>query len=234
MRSPAAVAREAGTLQVLTDGRFVLGLGVGSHKGEYEAANVDFSRRGRLLDEGIAELNRAWQTVGNPGERYRQEPATPRIPIWLAGTSDAAVRRTARIGDGWVPLFIPPAGYRTERRRLFDLASDIGRDPAAIDTSVVVLLCTGDSTEDARKEGTGWLSGLYDLPPKAFERWLIAGSPEDCAAGVAAYHEAGANHVVVMIASNQTLDHFGPLMEAFGSVACATSSPPMQRLGVAP
>jgi len=238
MRSPAAVARQAGTLQVLTGGRFVLGLGVGSHRGEYEAANVDYSRRGQLLDEGIDALARAWDTAGDPEERYRQEPVTPRIPIWLAGTSDAAVSRAARVADGWVPLFATPPEYRTARRRLLDLAVEAGRDPAAIDTSVVTTICIGDSAEVARKEGSAWLSDLYSLPPKVFDRHLIAGPPEDCAAGIASYHAAGAGHVVVMVAADETLEHFGPLIEALRSGSSVEPSglpaKPIQRLGVAP
>jgi alkanesulfonate monooxygenase len=234
LRSSAAVARQAATLQVLTEGRFVLGLGVGSHRGEYEAANVDFSRRGRLLDEGIAAMARAWDTAGDIDERYRHEPATPAIPIWLAGTSHAALSRTARVADGWVPLFIPPVEYGSTRRRLFDLATAAGRDPAAIDTSVVAVVCVGDSAEIARKEGTAWLSDLYALPPKAFDRHLIAGPAEDCAAGIAAYHDAGADHAVVMVAADETLDHFGPLIEAFRSGSAAATSPTIERLGVAP
>ena len=232
MRQPAVVARQASTLQVLTAGRFVLGLGVGSHRGEYEAAQVDYSHRGRLMDEGIDALLRAWGSSGNTDDRYRSEPATPRIPIWLAGTSDAAVARTARVADGWVPLFIPPPEYRSARGHLLDLAADEGRDPAAIDTSVVAMVCTGDSAEVARKEGTAWLSDLYGVPPKAFDRHLIAGTPEDCAAGIADYHDAGANHVVVMIAADETLDHFGPLIEAHRSGSTALSPPNVQRLEV--
>jgi alkanesulfonate monooxygenase SsuD/methylene tetrahydromethanopterin reductase-like flavin-dependent oxidoreductase (luciferase family) len=205
---------------------------VGSHRGEYEAANVDFSRRGRLLDEGIAAMARAWETAGDIDERYRHDPATPAIPVWLAGTSDATLSRAARVADGWVPLFIPPDEYRSTRRRLFDLAAGEGRDPDAIDTSVVAIVCVGDSAEIAGKAGTAWLSDLYALPPKAFDRHLIAGTAEDCAAGIAAYHDAGAGHVVVMVAADETLDHFGPLIEAFrsGSATATSIRPP----GVAP
>jgi alkanesulfonate monooxygenase len=231
LRSPAVVARQAATLQVLSEGRFILGLGVGSHRGEYEAANVDFSRRGRLLDEGIAAMARAWATAGDIDERYRQDPATA-IPVWLAGTSEATLSRTARVADGWVPVFIAPAEYGSTRRRLLDLAAAEGRDPDAIDTSVVALVCVGDSAEIARKAGTAWLSDLYALPPKAFDRHIIAGTAEDCAAGIASYHDAGAGHVVVMVAADETLDHFGPLIEALRSGSATTRS--HERQGVAP
>jgi alkanesulfonate monooxygenase SsuD/methylene tetrahydromethanopterin reductase-like flavin-dependent oxidoreductase (luciferase family) len=242
LRNPAAVARQASTLQLLTGGRFVLGLGVGSHRGEYDAADADFSRRGEQLDDGIAALTRAWDSAGDPNEHYRLEPSSAPIPIWLAGTSAAAISRAARVGDGWVPMFVPADEYRSARTRLLELVADAGRDPGAMDTAVVALVCAGDSAEVARKEGTTWLSDLYALPPKAFERHLIAGSPEDCAAGIAAYHDAGAGHVVVMVAADETLDHFGPVLEAFGSrssrgpvdlVPEPVSSQPNQRLGVA-
>jgi alkanesulfonate monooxygenase SsuD/methylene tetrahydromethanopterin reductase-like flavin-dependent oxidoreductase (luciferase family) len=227
---------------MLAAGRFVLGVGVGSHPGEYQAAGVDYSRRGRLLDEGIGAVRRAWQAAGDQAQRYRQDPPTSSIPIWIAGTSDAAVSRTARIGDGWVPMFIPADGYSTARRRLLDLAHEAGRDPAAIDMATVAVLCIGDSTERARRDGCQWLSELYRLPPKAFERHLICGTPDDCAAGIAAYHEAGADHVVVMVAADQTLAHFAPVLEALHANRRApldppslpsTSPTPIERLGVA-
>ncbi|MGH9007337.1 MAG: LLM class flavin-dependent oxidoreductase, partial [Acidimicrobiales bacterium] len=135
-------------------------------------------------------------------------------PIWLAGASDAALERAARVGDGWVPMFMAPTDYRSALDRLLDAALAAGRDPEAIDTAVVVVVCTGDNEEVARKEGASWLSDLYSLPPRAFERHLIAGPPEDCAAALAGYHEAGARHVVVMVAAEETLEHFGPLAEA--------------------
>jgi alkanesulfonate monooxygenase SsuD/methylene tetrahydromethanopterin reductase-like flavin-dependent oxidoreductase (luciferase family) len=242
MRSPAAVARQAGTLQVLAEGRFVLGLGVGSHPGEYAAAGADYARRGKVLDEGIHALRRAWQSAGDPNRPYRQDPVTSPVPIWIAGSSEAALHRTARLGDGWVPMFVSPLDYSASRQRLLDLADAAGRDATAIDTAVVVVVSTGDSAEVARKDGTLWLSDLYRLPPKAFDRHLICGSPEDCAAGIAAYHEAGAGHVVVMVAADETLAHFGPVLEALTAGSSAPSNPrsrqpapptPIERLGVA-
>jgi alkanesulfonate monooxygenase SsuD/methylene tetrahydromethanopterin reductase-like flavin-dependent oxidoreductase (luciferase family) len=234
MRTPEAVARQTATLQLFSDGRFVLGLGVGSHPGEYEAAGADFARRGRRLDEGIADLRRAWSTSGDAGVRYRQDPPVPPVPLWIAGSSDAALRRAALLGDGWVPLFVPPGPYAAARTRLLDQVAACGRDPGSFASAVVVTVCTGPSTEVAREEGTRWLSDLYDLPPKAFERHLIAGTPEDCAGAVHAYHDAGAGHVVVMVAADETLDHFGPLIEALTPRPAPTLLAEPARLGAAP
>lgn len=213
MRSPAAVARQAGSLQFLSAGRFVLGLGVGSHAGEYAAAGVDFRSRGAVLDRGIAELRRAWATAGTD-HRYRQEPATQPIPIWIAGASEPALRRAARSGDGWVPMFVPPDEYQAARLRLADLVSSTRRELDAVTTAVVAMLRVGDSAEVARREGSLWLSDLYALPPKAFERHLIAGPPQECAAGLAAFQDAGADHVIVMVAADEPLEHLGAALES--------------------
>jgi len=223
MRSPAAVAREAGTLQMLSGGRFVLGLGVGSHSGEYDAAGVDFARRGEVLDQGIDALRSAWASAGDVDLRYRLDPPVPTIPIWIAGASEAALRRTARSGDGWVPMFISPDQYRSTRGRLIDLMGQAGRDRKGIASAIVTLVCVGDSAEVARKDGTLWLSDLYALPPKAFERHLIAGPPEECASGIAAYHDAGAEHVVMLVAADDPLRHVGAVVDALGNGSSASS-----------
>jgi alkanesulfonate monooxygenase SsuD/methylene tetrahydromethanopterin reductase-like flavin-dependent oxidoreductase (luciferase family) len=221
LRDPASVARQAATLQTLSGGRFVLGLGVGSHAGEYEAVGADFERRGQLLDAGLDALRDAWHSAGNPERRYRLEPATAPVPIWLGGSSEVAIGRAARTGDGWVPMFISAANFATRKNRLLELATAAGRGPSAIDTAVVVMACVGDSAEVARKEGTTWLADLYDLPPKAFERHLVAGPPEDCAAEIDAYRTAGAAQVVVMIAADETLEHFAAL-----AAACSAGGSP--------
>ena len=112
LRRPAAVAKQATALQLLSGGRFVLGLGVGIHEGEYERAGVDFHRRGRLMDEGVADLRAAWGGPGGPGSEYVQEPASPPVPLWFGGSSAAARRRAAAVGDGWVPLFLSSGRVR--------------------------------------------------------------------------------------------------------------------------
>jgi alkanesulfonate monooxygenase SsuD/methylene tetrahydromethanopterin reductase-like flavin-dependent oxidoreductase (luciferase family) len=239
MRSPAAVARQIGSLQLLSSGRIVLGLGIGSHPGEYAAAGVDYDRRGQLLDDGIGRLRAAWASAGT-ASRYRQEPAADQTPIWIAGMSSPALRRVARVGDGWVPMFVPPAEFALARRRLADLVVLEGREPGSVTNAVVALVCVGPSAEVARKEGTLWLSDLYALPPKAFERHLIAGTPDDCASGLAAFQDAGADHVVVMVAADETLDHFGPVLEYLSpsrrglATAARSSSPQAIDPGVVP
>jgi alkanesulfonate monooxygenase SsuD/methylene tetrahydromethanopterin reductase-like flavin-dependent oxidoreductase (luciferase family) len=214
LRQPAAVAKQATALQLLSGGRFILGLGVGSHEAEYRRAGVDFHRRGALMDEGIARLRQAWSGPGDAD--YVQEPVSAPVPVWFGGASAAARRRAAAVGDGWIPLFLAPDEYAAALVALRQEVADAGRPPDAVEPGVVVFACVGDDDE-APASGAAWLSELYRLPPKAFGRHLVAGSPQSCAAALGAYAEAGARHIVVMVAGSPAVEHFGLLRAAFAA-----------------
>jgi alkanesulfonate monooxygenase SsuD/methylene tetrahydromethanopterin reductase-like flavin-dependent oxidoreductase (luciferase family) len=219
LRQPAAVAKQATALQHLSGGRFVLGIGVGSHPEEYARAAVDYHRRGHLMDEGIAKMNQAWtdaedDAVQTPTTRYRQSPASPRVPLWIGGSSPAARRRAAAVGDGWAPLFLTPDEYGPALQALRRETAETGRDPDAVEPAVVIFARVG-ADDEAPARGAEWLSDMYALPPKAFDRHLVAGEPEACAATVDRYVEAGARHVIVMVAAADAVQHFGLLRSAF-------------------
>ncbi len=224
LRPSSVVAKQATALQLLSGGRFVLGMGVGIHETEYVRAGVDYHRRGQLMDEGVAGLRRAWSgpDTGDhdpdgshpDGSDYVQEPASPPIPLWFGGASAAARRRAAAVGDGWVPLFLAPDEYGTALAALRRETAEAGRDPEAVQAGVVVFACVGDD-DRAPVRGAQWLSELYRLPPKAFQRHLVAGSPETCAAALGQYADAGASHILVMVAGSPAVEHFGQLRAAF-------------------
>ena len=214
LRPSAVVAKQATALQLLSGGRFVLGLGVGIHESEYVRAGVDYHRRGQLMDEGVAGLRRAWAGPEAGATDYVQEPASAPVPLWFGGSSDAARKRAAAVGDGWVPLFLAPDDYEPALAALRRETAEAGRDPEAVQAGVVVFACVGDD-DQAPARGAEWLSDLYRLPPKAFQRHLVAGSPETCAAALDRYAEAGARHILVMVAGSPAVEHFGQLRAAF-------------------
>jgi alkanesulfonate monooxygenase SsuD/methylene tetrahydromethanopterin reductase-like flavin-dependent oxidoreductase (luciferase family) len=208
------VAKQATALQLLSGGRFVLGLGIGSHDREYERAGVDFHQRGRLMDEGVTCIRDAWSRPVDATSDYVQEPASAPIPLWFGGASAAARRRAAAVGDGWVPLFLAPDEYAIAVDALRRETAEAGRDPEAVEPAVVVFACVGDD-EEAPALGASWLSQLYRLPEKAFQRHLVAGSPETCATVLRRYADAGARHIVVMVAGSPAVEHFALLRNAF-------------------
>jgi len=219
MRQPAAVAKQAAAIQLLSGGRFILGVGAGSHPAEYDMAGADFATRGRRLDDGIAALRRAWDTAGDPTLAYRQEPGPAPVPVWVGGSSDAARRRAATSADGWVPMFIGPDHLRTSIEQLRHDTDAAGRSPEAVTAAVVVMVAVGDDPAVADR-GAGWLGSLYGLPPKAFHRHLVAGPAAHCAEQVQRFFDAGADHVVAMVADDRAVDHFAELA---GALSPATS-----------
>jgi alkanesulfonate monooxygenase SsuD/methylene tetrahydromethanopterin reductase-like flavin-dependent oxidoreductase (luciferase family) len=214
LRHPGAVAKQVTALQHLSSGRFILGVGVGSHEAEYVKAGVDFHRRGRLMDEGLAVIREAWSAADQSTTSYRQEPSSPRVPLWIGGSSIAARRRAAAVGDGWAPLFLTADDYEAALGELRRETEEAGRDPDAVEPAMVVFARVG-ADDEAGPEGAQWLSNLYGVPARAFDRYLVAGSPDTCAAALGRYAEAGARHIIVMVAGSGTLRHFSLLRAAF-------------------
>jgi alkanesulfonate monooxygenase SsuD/methylene tetrahydromethanopterin reductase-like flavin-dependent oxidoreductase (luciferase family) len=147
---------------------------------------------------------------------YVQEPTSAPVPLWFGGSSDAARQRAAAVGDGWVPLFLAPDDYARDLALLRRETAEAGRDPESVQAGVVVFARIGDD-EQTPAQGAQWLSDLYRLPPKAFHRHLVAGTPENCAAALDRYAEAGARHILVMVAGSPAVEHFGQLRAAFVS-----------------
>ncbi len=223
LRQAPVVAKQAASLQSLTRGRLILGVGVGSHRGEYEQAGIDYHTRGRSLDAGIAELRRCWGTgtatatgdVGSEGaEPYRQLPAPPPVPVWVGGSSEAALRRAAALADGWMPLFLNSAEYAFAVEQLAKEVDHAGRGPAEVIPSIVLFVSTDNDANTALRRGTGWMSSLYGIPAKAFERHLVSGTISEVATTIAEYHRAGAEHVAIYVTADQPLEQFERLVSA--------------------
>jgi len=225
LRSAGAVAKQATALQLLSGDRFVLGVGVGSHRGEYEMAGVDFAERGRTMDLQLTAVRAAWAGDADPGAAYSQRPVSTPVPVWIGGASAPALDRAARSGDGWIPMFLAPTAFGERLQDLRHRVEAAGRPSGAVMPAVVAMVSVGDDGREAER-GSRWLSRLYSLPPKAFGRHLIAGSAAQCADAVLGYYAAGAEHVAVMITDDRPLEQFAALTaELTGS----TGRPPPGR-----
>jgi probable F420-dependent oxidoreductase len=142
-RDPTLVAKQVSTLDTLSDGRIRLGVGVGWQESEYEALGADFHTRGARMDEAIVLLRTYWSEpqVTLEGRHYRarsmgMEPKPPqgrRLPIWIGGGSEAALRRVGRLGDGWLASRVTDAeDGRRSIATIHRYAAEAGRDPATI------------------------------------------------------------------------------------------------------
>ncbi|MCC7449674.1 MAG: LLM class F420-dependent oxidoreductase [Anaerolineae bacterium] len=140
-RQTALVAKQAAELDVLSGGRFRLGIGTGWNAVEYEALNEDFHNRGTRSEEQIAVLRALWTqpVVTFEGRWHRIHeaginpmPVQQPIPIWLGGEAEAVLKRIGRMGDGWFPQPPPDENMRAMLERMRDYAQAAGRNPADI------------------------------------------------------------------------------------------------------
>jgi probable F420-dependent oxidoreductase len=182
-RQTALVAKQAASLDVLCDGRFRFGIGSGWNPVEYEALNEDFTTRGRRLTEQVEVMRRLWAEphVSFEGDFHRIDdaginplPTGRSIPLWFGGHDDRMLRRTARLGDGWIMLAFPPDDSALE---VFDTlrgyVREEGRDPGEVGLEVWTSLGDGDD-EKLRADFQFWkaagvthitLNNWYARPP---------------------------------------------------------------------
>ncbi|MDX6264885.1 MAG: hypothetical protein QOH84_6573 [Kribbellaceae bacterium] len=140
-RQTALAAKQAAEVDVLSGGRLRLGVGIGWNQVEYEALGVPFEQRGARLTEQVELLRKLWaEPVISAEGRFEKiveaglNPLPPRrrIPVWFGGGADAVLRRTGRIGDGWMPQSPPTAEARRQVELVKATAVEAGRDPAEI------------------------------------------------------------------------------------------------------
>jgi probable F420-dependent oxidoreductase len=152
-RQTALVAKQATEVDVLSNGRLRLGIGVGWNAVEYEALGVDMKYRGRMLDEQIDVLRQLWNTdvITYKGKYHtiteaglNPLPVRRSIPIWTGGSSDVALRRTARVADGWFPLGPPDDQRRAQIDSLYGYLQEIGRDRSTLGIEARVSADDGD------------------------------------------------------------------------------------------
>jgi probable F420-dependent oxidoreductase len=168
-RQTVLVAKQAAEVDLLTGGRFRLGVGIGWNAVEYEALGKDFSTRGVRSEEQILLMRRLWteQTVthSGPSERITGAGIAPApiqrpIPIWIGAASPRAYRRIGRLADGWFPLMVPGPKLEEARDIVEAAAIEAGRDPSTL----------------GMEGRASWDSGGVDTVMKHLERWRDAGA----------------------------------------------------------
>src|SRR5437763_8890941 len=107
-RHPLLSAKQVATLDVLSGGRVILGVGAGYLEGEFAAVGADFDRRNDVLDDAIRTMRVAWAGAEVDGVVSLPRPVQrPGPPVWVGGNSRRAIRRAVELGDGWVPMPSP-------------------------------------------------------------------------------------------------------------------------------
>ncbi|MEV4838738.1 LLM class flavin-dependent oxidoreductase [Nonomuraea sp. NPDC049486] len=195
----AWAAKQVATLQYVSGGRLVLGVGSGGGLGQWAAAGVPYAERGPRTDSALRLLPRllAGERTEVEGAAVELAPSVPMPPVWVGNASMTAIRRAARLGDGWFPSLISPAQLAEGAARLAELAAEHGRPAPVVAIGGTCALGTGVPSREEIASGIG---GAYGRPVEEVIDIPLTGRPEEAAERLAAYREAGARHAVVGIA----------------------------------
>jgi len=182
-RQTALVAKQAAEVDLLSGGRFRLGVGLGWNRVEYEALGQDFGTRGRRLEEQVTLLRRLWteRSLSYAGRFDRVTgaglaplPVQRPIPVWFGGRSEPAYRRIGRLADGWFPQVPPGPELDKARAVVAAAAAEAGRDPAQLGMEGRVTW-RGDAGELAEAAGQWRQAGATHLSVNTMGAGLATG-----------------------------------------------------------
>lgn len=212
---PVLVAKQLADLDARSGGRLTVGVGVGGEfPVEFDALGVPVSERGARTDEAMAILRALWRggPVTHHGRHFELDdvtlvPVTPPggvatraggPPLVVSGRTPPAMRRAARLGDGWMPYLVSPGAYERSVRAVTDDARETGRDLDGFEWMLYAYCSVRADGDRARADVTRFLGGAYgELPPEKLDRIAPAGTPEEVAARLQEYVDAGARHLII-------------------------------------
>ncbi|MEV4418397.1 LLM class flavin-dependent oxidoreductase [Patulibacter sp. NPDC049589] len=203
-------AKQLQTLETLAPGRLLLGVGMGGeYEPEWTAAGVDRKQRARRLDEALALLPALFSgaPLRHDGLHHVDTPAMlPAAdvpPVLIGGRAEPALRRTARVGDAWLPMWLDPDQVAAGLEQLAGYAAELGRP--APGAALVAFVNVNDDEERGHEEAAELVKRQYGMPYEKVRRWTIVGSEEQVAERLHAYREAGVDGFSFAIAGPDQL-----------------------------
>jgi probable F420-dependent oxidoreductase len=201
LRDPRLLAKEASTLHTLSGGRLILGLVIGASPHEFEIIGVPFKERGRRTDEYIEALRRIFDEapfteVDGPNVHFENAEFQPKpkgLPIWLCGKGEAAMRRVAHYGQGFLPGDFSPDECREKLNRLDEYLARAGRSRQEIVCGNEIFICARGSVEEAERDAESTMFYRHKKLENARERFLV-GSPASICEHIGRYIDAGTHH----------------------------------------
>jgi alkanesulfonate monooxygenase SsuD/methylene tetrahydromethanopterin reductase-like flavin-dependent oxidoreductase (luciferase family) len=214
---PVVVAKQLADLDSRSGGRVSVGIGVGGEfPAEFQAVGVPLAERGARTDEAMEVLRLLWK--GGPvshqgrffsfgdielqpvalqrGEPHRMQPGGP--PLLVSGRKEAAMRRAARLGDGWMPYLMSPGAYERSVRTIQKEAEGVGRDLAEFEWMIYLYTSIRRDGDRARHDVSTFLGRSYgERPRDMLDRIAPAGTPEEVASRLQEYVAVGVRRFII-------------------------------------
>jgi alkanesulfonate monooxygenase SsuD/methylene tetrahydromethanopterin reductase-like flavin-dependent oxidoreductase (luciferase family) len=213
LRNPVLLANDIANLDLISEGRVVLGLGTAAknaaNESEFESIGIPFSKRIGIFEEGIEVIQRLWtETAVTYSGRYfnldgvhlgLRPLRTSGVPIWLSASETRSFRRVLRYGQGWLLLAATPAAFRAAWAELQRLAADEGKDPGGLGRGVYVTLDIDHDVAAAQRRMREFVENYYGgrFEQLAQVHAVCAGPPQVCGAWLQQFIDAGANTLIV-------------------------------------
>lgn len=227
LRNPVILAKQVATLDRMSDGRVILGVGAGAYREEFEAMHPDLSTKVRpaMINESIQAMKALFgkEAASFDGEvikfgtiELNPKPVQDPLPIYAGGNAKAVTQRAGRYADGWFPAAVPLEALAEGRQRIAQEAAAAGREQTDLPVALEILICMDESHEKAVAKFRGSLayehlvsladSTLRDQKAESFEQNNLVGTPEEIAAKLRSYADAGIDHIVLIWVADTVAD----------------------------
>ena len=222
---PALLAKMGAALDVASNGRFMLGVGVGGEfPNEFEACGIPIAERGARTDDALEVITRTWQdtsvtyhgkfTTLNDFSLKPLPIQKPRPPIWISGRKKVAMKRAARFGDGWIPYMYTPEQLADSVEQIKRYGDEFEQDVSEMNYGLYIFSCVHEDGALAVKMATDRLSKQYSQDfSKIIHKYALAGNPDQCKQRLQEYIDAGARFI--MLSSACTDDYLSRNQEMF-------------------
>lgn len=210
LRNPVVLAKVTSTLDQMSGGRLILGVGTGWYRREFEAVGVPFAERGALFERNIDVLNRFWTDEAVDGSTdgmvFRQavmspQPAQrPRPRLLFGGYVDKVLWRLARLSDGWLTYFYTAQSFGRAWTKIRTFAEEAGRDANELTNVAQLPFCVDSSYESADRRVRQFIDRYFDVAPwsESTPNSAIRGTPEQCIEQLAEHVSSGVDHLVLV------------------------------------
>ena len=218
LRHPVHLAHAAATIDNISGGRTILGLGAGRSNNqmfvdEHAAVGVPIMERAARMEESIRVMRALWtgEPVSNPGDYYPLEevaleprPVQQSIPLWISSNwVRRGLARVAELGDAWITNVPSPDLFTQCWERIEQCAGEMGRDASEIGRCLYISVNLNDEADAALEEGDQFMRAYYSVPYDVISRQLLCvfGPPSKSIEAIKAYQERGADYFIVRFAS---------------------------------
>ena len=210
LRNPLVLAKQLSSIDQISNGRLVLGMASGWYKREFDAVGIDFTKRGKIMDQNLEIMTRLWQEDMVRGEypphnlrnsvMFPKPVQTPRPTILIGGYVDRVLKRAAVAGDGWLTYFYTPEGFAKSWVKVLDAAEKAGRDPSKLTATNQLAIYVAPSREEAEGPMRHWLTTEWDIA-----KWsdstiehAVRGTADQCVEQLQAHVDAGVHRIILI------------------------------------